>query len=146
MDKAAALAKKGDQQAMFAVLSNHLAMTLQQPKVSARPTKAMFDEAAGSLPFMQKITKSFSDDGYLTGLTLSPDQVDKMVQLAHDKVDTQQDHVTRVKDEYQSAMEPAPLTGAKKVGKILPKTGAKTAQPQSEPKVRKYNPATGRLE
>lgn len=133
MDKAAKLAKQGDQQAMFAVLSNHLAMTLQQPSVSARPTKAMFDEAAGSLPFMQKISKSFDDDGYLTGLTLSPDQVDKMVQLAHDKVDTQKDHVERVKDEYQNAMEPAPLTGAKRVGGILPKTGAKQMTGQSHP-------------
>ena len=125
MDKAAALAKKGDQQAMFAVLSNHIAMTLQQQSVSARPTKAMFEEAAGSLPFMQKITKSFDGDGYLSGLTLSQDQIDKMVQLAHDKVDTQKDHVDRVKAEYQESLQPAPLTGAKKVGQILPKTGAK---------------------
>ena len=88
MDKASVKAKQGDQQAMFAILSNHIAMTLQQPQVSARPTKAMFDEAASSLPWMANITKKFSPEGYLLGVTLSPEQIDQMTGLAHDKVDT----------------------------------------------------------
>jgi hypothetical protein len=143
MDKASVQAKQGDQQAAFALLSNHIAMTLQQPQVSARPTKAMFDEAASSLPWMASITKKFGPDGLLLGVTLSPEQIDQMTGLAHDKVDTQKQHVDRLKSEYQDDLNPQPVTGAKKVGSVLPKTGA---APDAQPKVLKYNPQTGRLE
>jgi hypothetical protein len=111
MDRAAVRAKNEDQQAQFAVLSNHIAMTLQQPQVSARPTKAMFDEAAGSLPWMQKIKKTWDSDGYLSGLTLSADQVDKMVDLAHQKAEVQKEHVDRVKKEHESDLAPETATG-----------------------------------
>jgi hypothetical protein len=131
MDKAAIKAKQGDQQAMFAVLSNHIAMTLQQPQVSARPTKAMFDEAANSLPWMQKIGKQFDSDGYLVGITLSPDQIDKMVDLGHQKAETEKEHVDRVRAEFSDDLNPTDSqgktikkTGAKRVGSMLPKTGA----------------------
>ena len=119
MDRAASAAKNGDQQAMFAILSNHIAMTLQQPGVSARPTKTMYDEAAGSLPWMQGIQKKFDNDGYLTGLTLSPDQIDKMTSLAHEKVQTQKEHIDRLKDEYQEDLNPSPIGNGKNVGNLL---------------------------
>jgi hypothetical protein len=107
MDKAAQKAKQGDQQAMFAVLSNHIAMTLQQPGVSARPTKAMYDEAASSLPWMQNVTKKFDkDSGVLTGLVLTPDQIDKMVDLGHQKVEVQKEHVDRLNDEFKDDLNP----------------------------------------
>ena len=125
MDKASVKAKQGDQQAMFAILSNHIAMTLQQPQVSARPTKAMFDEAASSLPWMANIQKKFDSNGYLLGVTLSPEQIDQMTGLAHDKVDTQKDHVERLKSEYSDDLNPQPVTGARQVGPILKKAGAK---------------------
>src|SRR5271156_2507104 len=121
MDRAATAAKNGDQQAMFAILSNHIAMTLQQPGVSARPTKTMYDEAAGSLPWMQGVAKKFDSDGYLTGLTLSPDQIDKMTNLAHEKVQTQKEHIDRIKDEYQEDLNPAPIGNGKNVGNLLKK-------------------------
>jgi hypothetical protein len=124
MDKASVKAKGGDQQAMFAILANHIAMTMQQPQVSARPTKAMFDEAASSLPWMANIQKKFDSNGYLLGVTLSPEQIDQMTGLAHDKVDTQKDHIDRLKSEYKDDLNPQAVTGAKKVGSILPKTGA----------------------
>ena len=47
-----------------------------------RPTKALFDEAAQSAPWMQNIEKKFSADGVLEGVTLSPEQVQNMVDLA----------------------------------------------------------------
>jgi hypothetical protein len=119
MDKASVLAKQGDQQAMFALLSNHIAMTLQQPQVSARPTKAMFDEAASSLPWMANITKKFDKDGYLLGVTLSPEQIDQMVGLSHDKVETQKAHVERLKSEYKDDLNPQPVGGSKKPIKTL---------------------------
>src|SRR5271156_764389 len=121
MDRAASAAKNGDQQAMFAILSNHIAMTLQQPGVSARPTKTMYDEAAGSLPWMQGVSKKFDSDGYLTGLTLSPDQIDKMTSLAHEKVQTQKEHIDRIKDEYQEDLNPAPIGNGRNVGNLLKK-------------------------
>jgi hypothetical protein len=99
-------------------------MTMQQPQVSARPTKAMFDEAASSLPWMANIQKKFDSNGYLLGVTLSPEQIDQMTGLAHDKVDTQKDHIDRLKSEYKDDLNPQAVTGAKKVGSILPKTGA----------------------
>lgn len=140
MDKASVKAKQGDQQAMFAILSNHIAMTLQQPQVSARPTKAMFDEAASSLPWMASITKKFDpNSGLLLGVTLSPEQIDQMTGLAHDKVDTQKDHVERLKKEYSDDLNPQPVTGAKKVGHILSKAGA---QPSGGGNLQ-YDPSTG---
>jgi hypothetical protein len=125
MDKASIKAKGGDQQAMFAMLANHIAMTLQQPQVSARPTKAQFDEAAASLPWMASIAKKFDSNGLLLGLTLSPEQIDQMGELAHDKVDTQKSHVERLRSEYKDDLNPQPVTGAKKVGGLIkPQTGA----------------------
>jgi hypothetical protein len=132
MDSASVKAKGGDQQAMFAILANHIAMTLQQPQVSTRPTKAMFDEAASSLPWMANITKKFSPDGYLLGVTLSPEQIDQMTGLAHDKVETQKDHVERLKTEYKDDLNPQPVTTkpggvARAIGKVDKPGGATTA-------------------
>jgi hypothetical protein len=143
MDKASVKAKQGDQQAMFAILANHIAMTLQQPQVSARPTKAMFDEAASSLPWMANIQKKFDSNGYLLGVTLSPEQIDQMTGLAHDKVDTQKDHVDRLKSEYSEDLNPQPVTGARQVGPILKKAGAKPSGGAVENWVR--DPKTGKL-
>jgi Neuraminidase (sialidase) len=87
----------------------------------------MFDEAASSLPWMANIQKKFDSNGYLLGVTLSPEQIDQMTGLAHDKVDTQKDHIDRLKSEYSDDLNPQAVTGAKKVGSILPKTGAQAA-------------------
>ncbi len=112
MDDIAQAAMNGDQQAQFAILANHIAMTLQQPKVSARPTKAMYEEAAASLPWMQKITKTFDSDGLLSGLTLSPDQVQKMVNLAHAKTKVMQEHLGRVQKDYNDTIHPGSTPAA----------------------------------
>jgi hypothetical protein len=75
-------AMAGNQQAMVAILADHIAMTTHQPGASMRPTKALFDEAASSQPWLDKITKHFSDQGILDGVVLSPEQIQNMVDLA----------------------------------------------------------------
>ena len=72
----------GNQQAMVALLADHIAMTTHQPGAAMRPTKALFDEAASSQPWMQGVEKHFDSDGVLTGVVLSPEQIQNMVELA----------------------------------------------------------------
>ena len=72
----------GNQQAMVAILADHIAMTTHQPGAAMRPTKALFDEAASSQPWMQGVEKHFDSNGVLTGVVLSPEQIQNMVELA----------------------------------------------------------------
>ena len=73
-------AKSGDQQAMLSILSNHIGMT-QGAQVHGRITQKIIDEAAQSAPWLQNVTKKWGPNGYLQGVTLSPQQVDQMVEL-----------------------------------------------------------------
>ena len=77
---AAERAKAGDQQAMLSVVANHIGMTLGAQK-GARINQAVWNEATESAPWLQNIEKKFGPDGYLQGVTLSPQQVDQMVEL-----------------------------------------------------------------
>jgi hypothetical protein len=92
-------ALKGDQQAMLSLVANHIGMTLGAQK-GARITRAVWDEATSSLPWLQKVEAKFDSRGYLSGVTLAPEQMKSMVQLADQKVDILKDHVGRVQDEY----------------------------------------------
>lgn len=76
--------KKGDQQAMLSMLTNHIGMTLGAQKGS-RITQTILDEAANSLPWIQGVQKKFSSDGVLSGVTLSPEQMDQMVALGQER-------------------------------------------------------------
>jgi hypothetical protein len=96
-------ALKGDQQAMLSLVANHIGMTLGAQK-GARITRAVWDEATSSVPWLQKVEAKFDDRGYLSGVTLAPDQMRQMVALADQKVGILQDHVTRVKQKYADAL------------------------------------------
>jgi hypothetical protein len=76
--------KNHDQQAMLSLLANHLGMTMGLQK-GARITKDTYKEAQESRPWLQGAEAKFDKDGYLTGVTLSPQQMQSMVQLAHDR-------------------------------------------------------------
>ena len=75
---------KNDQQAMLSLLANHLGMTMGLQK-GARLNQAIIDEAAKSQPWISKIGAKFDKDGYLSGLTLSPEQMKSMVNLARER-------------------------------------------------------------
>ncbi len=107
MDKNLIDAQKGDQQAMLSLVANHIGMTLGAQK-GARITRAAFDEAVQSAPWLAKTAAKWSDEGYLSGVTLTPEQMQQMVRLAREKVDVLKDHKRRVEDEYHEALNPRP--------------------------------------
>lgn len=72
--------QKGDQQAMLSLLANHLGMTMGLQK-GARLTKDIIQEAQQSAPWLQRIGTKFDQNGYLSGVTLSPEQMKQMVSL-----------------------------------------------------------------
>ena len=67
-----------DQQAMLSLLYNHLGMTMGLQK-GARMTQALIQEAMKSRPWLQGMTSKFDKDGYLSGVTLTPEQMRQMV-------------------------------------------------------------------
>ena len=76
--------KDHDQQAMLNLLANHLGMTMGLQK-GARITKDLYQEAAHSTPWLAKVGARFDKDGYLSGVTLNPNQMRQMVDLAQSR-------------------------------------------------------------
>lgn len=113
MEQSYKSALQGDQQAMTNLLMNHVAMTKQQLGAPNRsPTRADVQEAASSLPFSEEIMKKFdANGGVLDGLTLSPDQMSKMVKLAHEKVGTLREHLDRTQSDYAEDLNPQTADG-----------------------------------
>jgi hypothetical protein len=74
----------GNQQAMVNILMNHIGMTLGDQK-GARITKDVIHEAAASLPWLDRVKAKFDQDGVLSGITLSPEQMKQMVDLGEKK-------------------------------------------------------------
>ena len=85
-------ALSGNQQAMVSLLTNHIGMTLGQQK-GARITKDILHEAQNSVPFFQGLEAKFGDDGYLSGVTLTPQQINQMLDLAKTQRDLIRDNV-----------------------------------------------------
>jgi hypothetical protein len=120
MDKNLKAALNGDQQAMLSLVANHIGMTLGAQK-GARITRAVWDEAVESAPWLQvKINKWFHDDpatgdkvfdGYKSGVTLTPEQMQQMVTLAHEKVDTLKKDIPVLEQLYKSDLAAAPPSG-----------------------------------
>ena len=73
-----------DQQAMLSLLANHLGMTMGMQK-GARLTQAIINEASKSAPWLQSIAAKFDSQGYLAGLTLTPEQMRQMVDLGRSR-------------------------------------------------------------
>jgi soluble cytochrome b562 len=133
MARNAPAAKAGDQQAMIAILTDHAGGTTKL--AGGRLTKPIMDELQNSMPFLEGAQKRWSVDPdtgikYLTGVVLSPDQVDKMLNVANNRTQVLKESLNQVKSDHPEAFpdfkEPGQKgTGAKKVGQLLPKTGAK---------------------
>jgi hypothetical protein len=75
---------KGDQQAMLSLLSNHLGMTMGLQK-GAQLNQAIIAEAQKSRPWLQGLAAKFDKDGYLTGVTLTPEQMKQMLGLGAER-------------------------------------------------------------
>jgi len=86
MESAYKKAKGGDQQAMLSLLTDHIGMTLGMQK-GARITKDILNEAAQSQPWLSKIASKFDDRGYLSGVTLGPEQMKQMLDLGYEARD-----------------------------------------------------------
>lgn len=93
------IVKTGDQQAMLSLVANHIGMTLGAQK-GARITRAVWEEAVESAPWLSRVGAKFSDDGLLSGVVITSEQAYQMVKLGHEKVEVLKDHVARVKEEY----------------------------------------------
>lgn len=79
-------ALKGDQQAMLALLSDHLGMTISLQK-GARITKDVLQGAEESQPWLEKIGAKFDNRGYLSGVALGPEQMKQMLDLGYEARD-----------------------------------------------------------
>ena len=107
MDENIVRAKAGDQQAMLSLVANHIGMTLGAQK-GARITQSTWNEAVQSAPWLQRAGAHFDDRGLLTGVTLSPQQMDQMVSLAHEKTGVLKDHVANAQETYQKDLSARP--------------------------------------
>ena len=123
MDQNKKDALAGNQQAMLSLVANHIGMTLGAQK-GARITRAVWEEAIQSAPWIdQKISKWFHTDengdhifdGYKGGVTLTPDQINQMVDLAHQKVGTLENQVKNMQTAFDSELKGTgtPTGGAK---------------------------------
>jgi hypothetical protein len=99
MDQNLKNALQGDQQAMLSLVANHIGMTLGAQK-GARITRAVWDEAVESTPWLSRVAAKWGPDGYLSGVTLAPEQMRQMVRLAHEKTETLRKHVERLQKEH----------------------------------------------
>lgn len=143
MDQNLIDARKGSQQAMLSMVANHIGMTLGAQK-GARITRAVWDEATESAPWISStIAKSFHQDengdyifdGWKGGVTLTDDQMQQMVDLAHQKVDIQKQAIQGVEEDYSDDLakggkheNPAPKKNAKPTTPApAPKTPSPTA-------------------
>ncbi len=121
MDKNIRHALNGDQQAMLSLVAQHIGMTLGAQK-GARINQAVWNEAVASAPWLQTVyAKAFHNDpetgdmvfdGWKGGVTLTPDQMRSMVDLAHEQVDTLKDSLDRLTKEQQPGGSAAPAAGS----------------------------------
>lgn len=105
MQNALKAASGGDQQAMLNLLANHLGMTMGLQK-GARLNQALIEEAQKSTPWLQGMAAKFDDRGYLSGVTLTPQQMQSMVQLAQDRVSEDQNAYSRAQKAAGSNFAP----------------------------------------
>jgi len=80
-DSLDAALKNHDQQAMLNLLTNHIGMTMGLQK-GARITQAILQEAQQSQAWLANVKAKFDKDGYLSGVTLGPEQMKSMFNLA----------------------------------------------------------------
>lgn len=86
---------KGNQQAMLSLVANHIGMTLGAQK-GARINQAVWNEAVESAPWLKKAEAKWGPEGYLSGVTLTPDQMNQMVELADESTEVTKDDLVRI--------------------------------------------------
>jgi hypothetical protein len=98
--------KNHDQQAMLNILANHLGMTMGLQKGS-RLTRDIINEAETSTPWLEGMGAKFDKDGYLSGVTLTVPQMQKMVSLGQERYseDTKKSRATA---QYLGAKDDGP--------------------------------------
>lgn len=101
--------KNHDQQAMLSLLANHLGMTMGLQKGS-RLTRDIIREAQQSRPWLQGMQAKFDSNGYLSGVTLTPDQMRQMVNLGRE----------RFKEDFTKARSQAEFMGSKEGPSRIP--------------------------
>ena len=123
--------KDHDQQAMLNLLANHLGMTMGLQK-GARMTKDIINEAKNSTPWLQGMTAKFDKDGYLSGVTLTPQQMRQMVSLGQERYaeDTKKSRATA---QYLGAKDDGPdrVPGKATINYYLGLSGGDAAKAKS---------------
>jgi hypothetical protein len=120
--------KDHDQQAMLNLLANHLGMTMGLQK-GARMTKDIINEAKQSQPWLQGMQSKFDSDGYLSGVTLSPQQMRQMVGLGQSRY-AEDAKKSRATAQYMGAPDDGPdrVPGSATMRYYLGQTGGNAAQ------------------
>jgi hypothetical protein len=120
--------KDHDQQAMLNLLANHLGMTMGLQK-GARLTKDIIHEAQQSQPWLAGIKSHFDNDGYLAGVTLSPNQMRQMVALGQERY-TEDTKKSRATAQYLGAHDDGPqrVPGKATINFYLGKAGGDPAR------------------
>jgi hypothetical protein len=118
MDNNLREASNGDQQAMLSLVANHIGMTLGAQK-GARINQAVWNEAVASAPWLASIVAKWGPDGYLKGVTLTKDQMQSMVKLAHEQRDIFKESLEQKRQELTApqgggAAPAAPAAGGDK--------------------------------
>lgn len=116
-----------DQQAMLSLLANHLGMTMGLAK-GARINQAIIREAEQSRPWLQGMASKFDKDGYLSGVTLTPTQMDQMITLAHDRLGEDLRKYQAMKQFYANAGTSSGGGGANVTHVFVPGKGLQPAQ------------------
>lgn len=98
-------ALNGNQQAMVSLAGNHVLMvTGAGEKGAMRATKLIWQDAVKSAPWLQSVEAKFSKEGYLEGVTLTPEQMKQMVGLADEKVQILHDSTARLNQDFGAAL------------------------------------------
>lgn len=71
----------GDQQAALSLLANHIGMTMGLVP-GARINRQIYQEAEDSAPWLSRVEAHFDKDGLLSGVVLTPQQMEQMEDLA----------------------------------------------------------------
>lgn len=105
MEKNLAAGLRGDSQAMLSMVANHIGMTLGAQK-GARINQAVWNEAIESTPWLKKIEAKWGPDGYISGVTLAPEQMKQMVELAHERTEILKEHLDRLQQQREEQEHP----------------------------------------
>lgn len=117
-------ALKGNQQAMVSLLMNHIGMTLGAQKGS-RINQSVIREAEESAPWTKTVYAKWGHwdpdgtwvyDGYKTGINLTGNQIQQMVQLGKERRDQQWRQAEEVGQMYGVPVEAPPLFGKRRAG------------------------------